>query len=140
MIPLGKRFNNKGESYIEAAVLVLAGTFFLVFCLSVFEFLIQKQKLDFFAKELVETAAAYGTTAGPAEERYVNLCNRLGIAPVCDYSGTDYYDQSREAVQLGEEISLELTLSNSMGIAGLFNFPVTITARSSGLSQQYWKQ
>ena len=131
--------NNRGEGYIEVVVLVLVAAFFLVFCLSVFDYMIQKQKLDLFAKELVEAASTYGTTEGPCRVRYENLCSQLGITPECDFSGTQYFNYEKKTVQLGEEIYVKLSLKRSSGITGLFSFPVTIYAAGSGLSEQYWK-
>lgn len=131
--------NKKGEGYIEVVVLVLVGSFFLVFCLGVFDYLIQKQKLDFFAKELVETASVYGKTEGEVDLRYENLSRQLGISPECDYTGTRYFDYQNKTVQLGEEIYLKLTLNSSSGISSILGFPVTIYATGSALSEQYWK-
>lgn len=131
--------DKKGEGYIEVAVFVLAGAFFLAFSIEIFGFLVKRQKLDYFAKELAECASVYGTTKGPVEERYDSLCEQLGLEPECDFRGTVYFDDEKETVQLGEEIFIRLTLTEKAGVSGVFGIPVTISASGTGLSEQYWK-
>ncbi|MBP5312883.1 MAG: DUF4320 family protein [Clostridia bacterium] len=131
--------DKKGEGFIDVAVFVIAASMFLVVCLSVFEFFIKKQNLDYFAKEMIDAASSYGTVSGPVDERYEMLCGQLGISPECDFTGTEYFKKDLGTVQLGETIVIKLTLDLSVRLFGFLELPVTVTAVKSGFSQQYWK-
>ena len=131
--------DSRGEGYIEVAVFVMVAAFFIVFCLGVFEYFIDRQKLDFFAQEMIEAAAVFGKTSGPVEERYESLCEQLGIYPSCSFEGTEYFDEEQNTVQLGEIIRIELSLEKSDKLFGVFESPLVITSVKSGLSEQYWK-
>ncbi len=112
----------------------------MLFTLGVFDFLVQKQKLDYFAKEIIDAASFYGMTAGPVDERYDSLAAQFGIEPECDFSGTEYFNYNDKTVQLGETITLKLTLTRRNVFFTFVDFPVSICATASGLSEQYWKQ
>ena len=55
--------NRRGEGYIDTVVEVLVFTMLLVLVLNVFQFLALKQNMDYFAKELITTAAVSGRTS-----------------------------------------------------------------------------
>ena len=130
---------NKAEGYIDTVVCMMAAMMVIVLALNVFSFLTLKQNMDYFAKELIDTATIYGRTNEQATERYNELCDELGIAPSVSYSGTIYYNSSTEKVQLGDVIHVTLTYHTHVKGLGVFQIPVTLTAKFSGLSQKYWK-
>jgi len=130
---------NKGEGYIDTVVCVMASMMVIVFALNIFGFLTLKQDLDYFAKELIDTATIYGRTNEQATDRYNELCDEIGIDPTVCYNGTTYYNSSTQKVQLGEVVSVTLTYKTYVKGLGVFKIPITLTATHSGLSQKYWK-
>jgi hypothetical protein len=111
----------------------------IVLALNVFSFLTLKQDLDYFAKEMIDTATVYGRTSGEVHQRYRELCAELGFRPSVSFSGTEYYNSSTGKVQLGDAIIIRITYRTYIKGFGAFRIPVTLTAGHSGLSQKYWK-
>ena len=131
--------SSHAEGYIDSVVCVMASMMVIVLALNVFSFLTLKQDLDHFAKELIDTATTYGRTNEQATIRYNELCDELGIAPSVSYIGTTYFNSSTEKVQLGETIHVTLTYQTYIRGLGVFQIPVSLTTKFSGLSQKYWK-
>ena len=135
-----KCLSGKGaEGYIDTVVLIMAAMMVIVFALNVFSFLTLKQDMDYFAKEIIDTATIYGRTGPEVEERYQELCAELGFRPTMTFSGTEYYNASSKTVQLGDTIFLTLQYQTFMKGFGAFQIPITLQATHSGLSQRYWK-
>ena len=131
--------NTRAEGYIDTVVCVMAAMMVIVLALNVFSFLTMKQNMDYFAKEMIDTATIYGTTNGQVYVRYQELCAELGFRPTVSFAGTDYYNSSTGKVQLGDTIMISLTYRTYVQGLGVFRIPVTLVAKHSGLSQKYWK-
>lgn len=131
--------NTRAEGYIDTVVCVIAAMLVIVLALNVFSFLTLKQDMDYFAKEIIDTATVYGRTSGEVYQRYRELCAELGFQPSVSFSGTEYYNSSTGKVQLGDTIMIRITYRTYIKGFGAFRIPVTLTAGHSGLSQKYWK-
>jgi len=127
-----------GEGYIDVVVGVLVSMMVLVLALNVFTFLTIKQDMDYFTKEMVESACAEGRTNGEVATRYYELVDELNFYPGYSWS-TIYYNSSDRTVQLGDTITITATYRTYVKGFGIFKIPITLTAKYSGLSQQYWK-
>jgi hypothetical protein len=131
--------SKKGDGYIDVVVAVLVSMMLIVIALNVFQFFVLKQDIDYFAKELIETATANGSTMGEVNHRYYELCDETGIYPGYSFSESDYMSGSYYKVQLGDTITVKLTYTTYVKGVGVFKIPVTLTASYSGLSKYYWK-
>ena len=131
--------NNRAEGYIDSVVCVIAAMMVIVLALNAFSFLTLKQDMDYFAKELLETATMYGRTSIEAIARYNELADEMGFRPSINFTGSEYYNSSTGAVQLGDTIKLTLTYSTYVKGFGALKIPVTLKTVHSGLSQKYWK-
>jgi hypothetical protein len=131
--------NTRAEGYIDTVVCVIAAMMVIVLALNVFSFLTLKQDMDYFAKEMIDTATVYGRTSGEVHQRYRELCVKLGFRPSVSFSGTEYYNSSTGKIQLGDTIMIRITYRTYIKGFGVFRIPVTLTAGHSGLSQKYWK-
>lgn len=131
--------NYRAEGYIDTVVCVIAAMMVIVMALNVFSFLTMKQDIDYFAKEMIDTATIYGRTSGEVHQRYQELCTELGFRPTVSFSGTEYYNSATGTVQLGDTIMVRITYRTYVRGLGVFRVPVTLYARHSGLSQKYWK-
>jgi len=130
--------NRKGEGYIDVVIMVLCSMMVIVLALNVFSFLTLKQDLDYYAKEMVTVAAVNGNMNGTEiSNRIAELTEETGLNPTITYEGEGYNDPDR--VQLGKTISVTLTINTSFKGFGVFNFPLTLNAKCSGLSQVHWK-
>ena len=73
--------NTRAEGYIDTVVCVMAAMMVIVLALNVFSFLTLKQDMDYFAKEIIDTATVYGRTSPEVTQRYQELVNELGFRP-----------------------------------------------------------
>lgn len=131
--------NDRAEGYIDTVVLVVVAMMVIVLALNVFSFLTLKQDMEYFAKELIDTATIYGRTSSEVNKRYQELCAELGFRPTLDFSETEYYNAINSTVQLGDTIKLTIYMKTNVKGLGVFKIPVTLYASHSGLSQKYWK-
>lgn len=123
----------RGEGYIDIAVLVLC--VFLVLALSVklLPVFIAKQQLDIYATELCREAEISGRVGSETSRRAAVLTEQTGLTPEIQWSGSG-------RIQLNEEVSVQLTYRYDLGLFGSFgSFPVTLKAEASGKSEVYWK-
>ena len=130
--------NKRGDGYIDVVISILVAMMLIVLILNVFSFMTLNQDLDYFAKEMINSAAANGTTSGRVNTRYYELMTETGIAPSVSWN-TTYFNSSQKTVQLGDTIQLTLTLQSEVHGLGIISVPVTLTAKHSGISQKYWK-
>ena len=131
--------NNRAEGYIDSVVCVIAAMMVIVLALNAFSFLTLKQNMDYFAKEMIETATMYGRTAPEAISRYNELANELGFRPSITFAESEFYNSATGTVQLGDTMKLTLTYTTYVKGFGVFKIPVTLKSIHSGLSQKYWK-
>lgn len=130
--------SDRGEGYIDVVVGVLVSMMVLVLALNVFSFLTVKQDMDYFAKEMIFSATTYGKTTDEVSTRYNELVSETGLNPTVTWQ-TTYFNDSDKTVQYGNTITVMLTFSSCLKGFGVFEIPITLTAKHSGLSQKYWK-
>ena len=117
---------------------VLISMMLLVLTLNIFTFLTIKQDMDYFAKEMIFSATAYGKTIGEVATRYSELTAETGLPPTVTWQAA-YFNASDKTVQYGDTITVTLTYQTYVKGFGVFKIPVTLIAKHSGLSQKYWK-
>jgi len=130
--------SKRGAAYIDVIVSVLVSMMMLVLALNVFSFLTVKQDMDFFAKEMIFSATAYGKTTGEVNTRNNELVVETGLDPTVTWKAT-YFNASDRTVQYGNTITVTLTYNTYVKGFGVFKIPITLTAKHSGLSQKYFK-
>ncbi len=139
MIKLKKAIsNNRGEGYIDVAVTVLIFMMLIVLALNVFSFLTLKQDMDYYAKEMIYAASSFGKTTDEVIERQEILTEETGIDPIIIWE-TEYFNESQQTVQYGENISITLQYDTYLQGFGTVQIPITLTVTHSGLSMTYWK-
>ena len=131
--------NNKGESYIDVVVGVIAGMMVIVIALNIFSFLSIRQDLEYYCKEMVEVCCAYGKTCDEVQDRDEAIVEELGFAPNLSFEGTEYFNAKKRTVQYGETIVITVSYQTYVRGLGVFKIPVTLTVTQSGLSRRYWK-
>lgn len=125
--------SNKGEGYIDVAVLVLCVMLVIALAVRVFPVYIAKQKIDTFATELVREAEIAGRVGAETTSREMLLRDKMGITPIVRWSKSG-------RIQLNEEITVTITYETNIGLfAGFSSFPITLRADAAGKSEVYWK-
>lgn len=124
---------NKGEGYIDVAVLVLCVMLVIALAIKVFPVYISKQQIDAFATELVREAEIVGRVGAETTSREMLLRDKMGITPTVRWPKSG-------RIQLNEEITVTITYETNIGLfAGFGSFPITLRADAAGKSEVYWK-
>jgi hypothetical protein len=131
--------SKRAEGYIEVVVGVFCSVLLLVFIINAFTFIVLKQNMDFYTKELLKQATIDGQISTNVVNRQNQLTAETGITPTTVTWNTTYFNASQRTVQFGEKIELTITYKTTFKGFGIFEIPVTLTARHSALSQRYHK-
>ena len=125
--------SQRGEGYVDVAVLVLCVMLVLAVAVSVMPVFITKNKLDTYASELCREAEIAGRVGTETTLRAQVLTEQTGLTPSITWSKTG-------RIQLNEEFTVTLTTQADIGLFGGFgSFPVTLKAEASGKSEVYYK-
>lgn len=125
--------SNRGEGYIDVAVLVLCVMLVIALAVSVLPVFVTKNKLDTYAAELCREAEIAGQVGSETTLRAQMLTEQTGLAPNVSWSKTG-------RLQLNEEFTVTAAVQADIGIFGGFgSFPITLKAQASGKSEVYWK-
>ena len=125
--------NNRGEGYLDVAVLVLCAMLVIAITVRVLPAYIIKQQVDTFATELVREAEIAGRVGTETTQKELLLCEKIGINPTVDWSKSG-------RIQLNEEIGVTVTYHMNIGLFGDFaSFPITLRADAAGKGEIYWK-
>lgn len=125
--------SNRGEGYIDVAVLVLCAMLVIALAVRVFPVYIAKQQIDTFAAELIREAEITGRVGTETFVQEQLLRERTGLTPDVTWSKTGN-------IQLNQEVTVAVTYETDIGIfAGFGSFPITLRAEASGKSEVYWK-
>ncbi|BAL01471.1 hypothetical protein OBV_42720 [Oscillibacter valericigenes Sjm18-20] len=125
--------SQRGEGYVDTAVLVLCVMLVIAVAVSVLPVFVTKNKLDTYASELCREAEIAGRVETETNRRTQVLTEQTGLDPDISWSKSG-------RIQLNEEFTVTATLQADIGLFGGFgSFPVTLEAQASGKSEVYWK-
>ncbi len=131
--------SKRGEGYIDIVVSTFVLMMIIILALNVFSFLAIKQDMDYFAKEMIFTATAFGRTTVETNSRYLELEAETGISPTVSWQA-NYHAVTARTVQYGDTITVTISYQTTLKGIGAIPIPITLTAKHSGLSQRYWKK
>lgn len=125
--------DQKGEGYIDVAILVLCIFLVLALAMKLLPVFIVKQQLDIYATELCREAEIYGRVGSETTRRAAVLTEQTGLAPDIQWSKNGH-------IQLNEDVRVALTCPYELGLFGGFgSFSIELKAEASGKSEVYWK-
>lgn len=125
--------SKSGKGYIDAVVVVLAVMMVLALVVRVAPVFVAKQQLDTFAAELCRTAEIAGRVGNETTARANRLKDETVLDPAISWSKTGN-------IQLNEEFTVTLSTTVNIGLFGDFSsFPITLTAKATGVSEVYHK-
>ncbi len=126
--------NQRGEGYIDVAVLVLIAMMVIALVIKVYPVFIMKDSLNTLANQLIREAQIQGKI----EIDYMDMAETLGVnVETITWEANTIEDNK---VQLDEEITVVLTGVTDIGLFGEFgSFPIKITSKAMGKSEVYWK-
>ena len=109
--------------------------FSILFWLAVF---MLRQDLDTISGFLIETATYEGSFGEEFDERCDELKNSFFDFDVLA-SAEEYYNSTYERVQLGDKMSVTVSVHTYVRGIGAFRIPITVSTTRSGISEKYWK-
>jgi len=125
--------SQRGEGYIDVAVLVLCAMLVIALAVKVFPVYITKNQLDTFATELCREAEIAGRVGSETSQRAQVLKEKTGLNPDITWLKTG-------KIQLDQEFTVTVSMQVNIGLFGGFgSFPITLTAQATGKSEVYWK-
>ena len=138
MKPKPIRPDDRGEGYIDVAVITMTVVLALSVIISILPVFVAKYALDLFANEILREAEISGATgtAGYAA-RYAQMSEQTGLSPSVSFSGTQYGRGNR--VQLGGNITVTARVTVHIGTGYVGRIPINLTARCTGKSEVYYK-
>ncbi len=130
--------SRRGEGYIDTVVSVLVFVMILVVAINIFSFVTLKQEMDQIAEELIEEATYSGCFDTEFWSRDTELHSRYYDYDVA-ISAEKYYNSVLHRVQLGDTMTVKISVTASLKGLGVFQLPVTVSVTRSGISEKYWK-
>ena len=129
--------SKKGEGYVDVCIATVIFVMLAVIGLNIFSFITLKADMDQIADELIVVATHSG--------RFGDEFNEMDNALIDDYFfyeiewGADEYFDDDEKVQLGNKMWVGISVDTSVKGLGVFEIPVTVKVKRSGISEVYWK-
>ena len=129
--------SKKGEGYVDICIATVIFVMLTVIGLNIFSFITLKNDMDQIADDLIVVA----THTGQFGDEFWSVDENL----VDDYfyyeisHGADEYFSSDEKVQLGDRMWVEVWTTTNLKGLGVFEIPVTVRVKRSGISEVYFK-
>lgn len=124
--------DQKGEGYIDVVVILLVASLVIALGMKVFPVFIAKNELNTFANELSRVAEIEGRVGSATNIKADELRALTGLDPTISWSAWG-------KVQLNDEFTVTVTQVVDIGFFEFGSFPITLTAKSTGRSEVYWK-
>lgn len=129
--------SKKGEGFIEPCIATIIFVILTVIGLNIFSFITLKNDMDQIADNLIVVA----THSGEFGEDFWNTDSDM----IDDYFlyeieyDAESYTGVDNRVQLGEKMWVEISYETSLKGLGIFEIPITVKVKRSGISEIYWK-
>ena len=128
----------RGEGYVDMCVGVVVFVMILVIAVNIFSFITLRIEMDQIADDLIEAA----TYAGCFDDDFWNadgdMLDQYYYYDI-DYGADRYFNSVYGRVQLGERMWVKISKHTYIKGLGVFEIPVTVSVKKSGLSEKYWK-
>ena len=124
--------SNRGEGYIDTAVVVIVAMLVIAMAVKVYPVFIAKNELNTFAGELARVAEIEGRIGSVTNTRENELKAIMDIEPSIDWSRTGN-------IQLNQEFSVVLSYTVDIGFFEFGSFPITLKSKATGRSEVYYK-
>ena len=129
--------SKKGEGYVDVCVATVIFVMLTVIGLNIFSFIILKNDMDQIADDLIVVATHTGQFGDDFWEADELLMEEYFYYEI-SYGASEYFTQD-EKVQLGDKMWVEVWVTTNLKGLGVFEIPVTVKVKRSGLSEVYFK-
>lgn len=118
--------------------MVVVFVMILVVAINIFSFITLKVDMDEIADELIETAAFTGEFGDDFWKRNEELRSKYFFYYV-EHSADEYFNSTLRRVQLGDTMTVTVTLITDIKGFGIFRIPVLLKVTKTQISEKYWK-
>ena len=124
--------SNRGEGYIDTAVVVIIAIFVIAMAVKVYPVFIAKNELNTFAGELARVAEIEGRIGNATKAKENELKASMSLDPTVQWSRSGN-------IQLNQEFSVEITYTVNIGFFEFGSFPIILKSKATGRSEVYYK-
>lgn len=129
--------SKKGEGYIDICIATVIFVMLTVIALNIFSFISLKSKMDEISDNLIVMATHTGRFGQDFTDVDMDMIDNYFYYDM-DY-GADEFFTHRDKVQLGDRMWVEISVDTTVKGLGIFEIPVTVKVKRSGVSEVYWK-
>ena len=129
--------SKKGEGYVDICIATVIFVMLTVIALNIFSFITLKNDMDQIADNLIIAATHSGGFGEDFTDVDMDMLDDYFYYDM-DYGADDYFD-GEEKVQLGDKMWVEISVETSVKGLGIFEIPVTLKVKRSGISEVYYK-
>lgn len=129
--------SKKGEGYVDICITTVIFVMLTVIALNIFSFITLKNDMDQIADNLIVAATHSGGFGEDFTDVDMDMLDNYFYYDI-DY-GADEYFTSYDQVQLGDRMWVEISVDTTVKGLGIFEIPVTVKVKRSGISEVYWR-
>ena len=129
--------SKKGEGYVDICIATVIFVMLTVIALNIFSFIILKNDMDQIADELIVAATQSGRFGEDFTDVDMYMLDNYFYYDI-NY-GADEYFTADDKVQLGDRMWVEISIDTTVKGLGIFEIPVTLKVKRSGISEAYWR-
>ena len=129
--------SKKGEGYVDICIATVIFVMLTVIALNIFSFITLKNDMDQIADELIVAATQSGRFGEDFTDVDMYMLDNYFYYDI-DY-GADEYFTADDKVQLGDRMWVEISVETTVKGLGVFEIPVTLKVKRSGISEVYWR-
>lgn len=129
--------SKKGEGYVDICIATVIFVMLTVIALNIFSFITLKNDMDQIADNLIIAATHSGEFGEDFSDVDMDMIDNYFYYEL-DYGAEEFFT-SGEKVQLGDRMWVEIWVDTSVKGLGIFEIPVTVKVKRSGISEAYWK-
>ena len=126
----------KGEMYIDTLINIVVVCVLIVFGLAILPILIGQYMLSVEVHTVARDISITGEYINPNDIVMVNGEN----IPITITGENATYYSGRYLVQLGNEVTVDASMTVHLTIGGIANVPINLNSHATGRSEKYWKE
>ena len=129
--------SKKGEGYVDICIATVIFVMLTVIALNIFSFITLKAEMDEITDNLIVMATHTGRFGEEFTDVDLDMIDNYFYYDM-DYGADEFYT-NRDKVQLGDKMWVEISVDTTVKGLGVFEIPVTLKVKRSGVSEMYWK-
>ena len=130
--------SKKGEGYVDICIATVIFVMLTVIALNIFSFITLKNDMDQIADNLIVVATHSGEFGDEFWTTDSDMINDYFPYEI-EYDAESYTGIDNR-VQLGDKMWVEISVDTTVKGLGIFEIPVTLRVKRSGISERYWKE